>query len=75
MVTNPIEGRRFYHRLESAQTFRVKLLGRHRDLGHMIEYRQLLQSLGCEPDTNPAWAQSEFVTRFISRMQRGVERY
>jgi hypothetical protein len=41
MVTNPIEGRRFYHRLESAQTFLVKLLGRHRDLGHMIEYRQL----------------------------------
>jgi hypothetical protein len=75
MVTNPIEGRRFYHRLESAQTFRVKLLGRHRDLGHMIEYRQLLQALGCEPDRNPAWAQSEFATRFISRMQRGVERY
>jgi hypothetical protein len=75
MVTNPIEGRRFYHRLESAQMFWVKLLGRHQDLGHMIEYRQLLQALGCEPDSNPAWAQSEFATRFISRMQRGVERY
>jgi hypothetical protein len=41
----------------------------------MVEYRELLQSLGCEPDANPTWAQSEFATRFISRMQRGVERY
>jgi hypothetical protein len=74
VVTNPTEGRRFFHRLENAPTFRVKLLGRNRDLGHMVEYRELLQSLGC-PDANPTWAQSEFATRFISRKQRAVERY